>query len=271
MSETNSFCSGKSCRSRVADGLDPRSIAPGATICNACCDAMVRDLIALPDLHEECAEFLSSARSSRERTSGGPLPGMPFNATVADVRYTIRSVLGAWCGLIVDERGLPHPGRCVQERAEFLRENIDWLARHSAAAEATNEISRLVRDARRMIDPNPPRRFAVGSCSVPRCSGTLIAVLGARDTLAAAEVMCDHDSGHRWSATTWLKERSSGSRNGGRWLSSSEISYAWQVPTGSVYRLASENKWRRKTASGRKYYYSMDVERTLKTVGRTSR
>jgi hypothetical protein len=49
-----------------------------------------------------------------------------------------------------------------------------------------------------------------------------------------------------------------------QWLSPSAISRLWSIAPGSVYRLASERRWRRRTRSGRVYYCIDDVEEALR-------
>ncbi|NED24766.1 hypothetical protein G3I37_07630, partial [Streptomyces anulatus] len=48
-----------------------------------------------------------------------------------------------------------------------------------------------------------------------------------------------------------------------RWLAPQDVSLLWRVPLGSVYRLASEQSWRRERRGGRSYYDEQDVRRTL--------
>jgi hypothetical protein len=46
-------------------------------------------------------------------------------------------------------------------------------------------------------------------------------------------------------------------------LSVADVVAIWRVPTGSVYRLASEHGWRRYRESGRTLYHPLDVSITL--------
>ena len=52
-----------------------------------------------------------------------------------------------------------------------------------------------------------------------------------------------------------------------QWLTPAQVSCVWSVPLGSVYRLASERRWRRHSGSGRAYYHAADVEKTLRGSG----
>jgi hypothetical protein len=44
-----------------------------------------------------------------------------------------------------------------------------------------------------------------------------------------------------------------------RWLAAADIARLWRRSTGTVYRLASEQGWRRITRTGRTYYAETDV------------
>ncbi|MBL3670743.1 hypothetical protein JL475_33230 [Streptomyces sp. M2CJ-2] len=47
------------------------------------------------------------------------------------------------------------------------------------------------------------------------------------------------------------------------WLTASDITRLWATPSGSVYRLASQREWRRRSQGGRTYYHEADVVRAL--------
>ncbi len=44
-----------------------------------------------------------------------------------------------------------------------------------------------------------------------------------------------------------------------RWLTAADISRLWTTPVGTVYRLASEEGWRRHSRSGHTYYAEEDA------------
>jgi hypothetical protein len=44
-----------------------------------------------------------------------------------------------------------------------------------------------------------------------------------------------------------------------RWLGAADIARLWTTTTGTVYRLASEQGWRRLTRAGRTFYAESDV------------
>ncbi|NDZ68021.1 helix-turn-helix domain-containing protein [Streptomyces cyaneofuscatus] len=46
-------------------------------------------------------------------------------------------------------------------------------------------------------------------------------------------------------------------------MTTADISTLWKIAPGSVYRMASEQGWRRRGHQGRTYYHEGDVLRTL--------
>ncbi|MFG2668430.1 hypothetical protein ACGFY6_29865 [Streptomyces sp. NPDC048387] len=269
-------CQGEGCRRRAADGRARRRTAEGGRLCRACRERLDAGLAQLAHLYEECGRMLSAAApgSLRERTTGGDLPGLPFNGAAADVRAKMVSVLGSWSGLVAQERRLPSPPRTVAALSAFLRRNGEWLAAHPAAAEATEEIARLVRAGRRAAFPEPARSIRLGACPESGCSGSLTAsVHGAgreMDDEAGRAVVCDGDPAHRWTSDQWSglsRSMESGRAAAApgtaaateRWLTAADIARLWHTPTGTVYRLASEHKWRRRNRAGRTYYNETDV------------
>jgi hypothetical protein len=271
----------------------------------------------LPELYRDCERVLggAAAKGLRERTSGGPLPGMPFNPAAAETRAAILGVLGSWSGLVAQQRGLVPPERSVGPLTVFLLRHADWLAGHPAVAEATREVDRLVGRARRVAHPEQVRRIALGACVEPGCDGRLSAVVRSGGASAAhPTVQCDAQPRHNWAGHQWthLRRRMPqtagntrtvpdtrtvpGTRTGAsaagtvsspgtvpsaqtvhtatatttaasaddiavteRWLTAADISRLWSTPVGTVYRLASEQRWRRRHGSNRTYYSEADA------------
>ncbi|MFF4583220.1 hypothetical protein [Streptomyces sp. NPDC001389] len=273
------LCQGEGCRRPEADGRSRRRTADGGRLCRPCRERLDAGLAELAHLYEECGRMLAGAApgSLRERTTGGDLPGLPFNGAAADVRARMVSVLGSWSGLVAQERGFASPPRTVAALTAFLRRNGDWLAAHPAAAEATEEIARLVRAGRRAAFPEPTRSIRLGACPESGCAGSLTVAVrdtdrdfgrdADRDTDRA--VVCDADPAHRWTSDQWSRlslSMESGGRSAApraaateRWLTAADIARLWHTPTGTVYRLASEQKWRRRNRAGRTYYNETDV------------
>ncbi|WP_158920617.1 hypothetical protein [Streptomyces sp. NBRC 109706] len=252
-------------------------------MCPTCVLRLTRGLTRLPRLYHECGLLLGGSDRPRESTSGGgSLPGLPFNTAAAEARATILGVLRSWAGLVVRERAVAAPRDTVGDIAEFLIRQARWLAAHEAAGALSEEVEREVRRAQHVTDPSPGRRVRVGTCAVARCEGVLTATVRADRPDTPVEVGCDAVSSHRWSAQEWIAlhrvASPGGARRDGqavtepvvRWLSARDISRLWRIASGSVYRHASEQRWRRRTVNGRTFYHGGDVLRSL-GVGSASR
>lgn len=288
-------CAGAGCRHREAAGQAAYPAVPGSRLCRSCRERLVRELRRLPALHEECARRLDmSADRERDRVSGGSLPGLPLNAAAVEARSAIVSVLASWSAAVAQERGVAAPGRVVERLAEFLLRHADWLAAHPAAGEFSQEVARLARRAARVIDPGSSRRLAIGDCVEDGCPGRLTAAVRPDQPDVPAEITCDACAGHRWFGHQWLQlSRLLGARTdagvaggaaaagacaGGlpaaakaprtRWFSAADVARLWNIPSGTVYRHASQRQWRRRTKQGRTYYHEADVHATLSALRR---
>ncbi|WP_461027872.1 helix-turn-helix domain-containing protein, partial [Streptomyces sparsus] len=263
------LCAGVVCRRRESTGEGRRRAFGGSRLCPACQGRLSAEIRQLPRLHAACEDLLGGGRTGpAERTSGGHLPGMPFNEAACEARWAILGTLGGWAGLVAEQRGLRPPERAPNTLADFLGRHLAWLAGHGAVHELTAEISQLVRRARRVVDPDPVRRVPVGACAEPGCAGTLAALVRPDAPGGSAEIRCDADPEHRWAGHEWtrlgLRMRQSAAGHRGTparvgWLSAAEIARLWDVPPGSVYRLASERGWRRRSEGGRTRYHEADV------------
>lgn len=261
------------CQLRHESGRSRHRVLAGCRICSVCRDKLTSGLGALTGLYAECGRLLDAsgggAGQLRAKISARLAPGLPFNARAAETRTEILDVLESWSAMLADERRVSQPRRGVVDLTGFLRRHVDWLAAHPAAAEATEEVARLVRSARRVVDPLRVRRVPIGTCVERGCDGQLHAVVSLNESSAPAEISCDADAQHNWSEHQWYElsrqlaqEPGSGSRPP-RWLSVADISRLWRIPSGSVYRFASEREWRRHKQAGRTYYHAGDVQDTL--------
>lgn len=264
------LCHGEGCRGGDADGRPGRRTAAGSRLCRSCREHLDAGLAELAHLYEECGRVLGGASpgSLRERTTGGELPGLPFNGAAADVRARMVSVLGSWSGLVAQQRGFTPPPRTVADLTAFLLRNAGWLAAHPVAGEVTEEIARLVRAGRRAAFPDPTRTIRLGTCPEPGCPGALALAVRTATRSAGPAIVCDADPGHRWTSEQWSglsRSMESGGTSGAaapateRWLTAADIAQLWHTPTGTVYRLASEQRWRRQGRAGRTYYNEGDV------------
>jgi hypothetical protein len=280
-------CEGIACRGRgEAPGHPPKLAAAGTRLCPTCTRHLTDDLIRLPRLYHECGLLLGgSGQRLRERTSGGgSSPGLPFNTAAADARTAILGVLRSWAGLVVEERAVTAPRDTVAAVAEFLTRHTEWLAAHEAVAELSAEIARAVRRARHVIDPSRSQGMRIGACPAADCQGTLTAAVRSDQADTRVAISCTAVASHRWSAQEWMAlDRGTPAdpaeqpavpqpaaaaapvASAVRWLSAKDISLLWAIPTGSVYRHASEQQWRRRTGKGRTFYHGHDVLQSLGT------
>ncbi|MFI2242281.1 hypothetical protein [Streptomyces chrestomyceticus] len=249
---------------------------PGSRLCRACLAHLLADLGRLPGLYETCGQLLGghSPAATRERTSGGPLPGMPFNTTAADIRSAILGVLGSWARLVTEARAVTPPGRTARTLASFLAGHAEWLAAHPAAGDAAAEVAQLVRRAERLTVP-ARRLITIGRCPEEGCPGLLRSAVDPEGPHAPSEVRCDADPAHRWTGDRWaqlsrrLRAGDPGRAGGATmtWLTAADISRLWGVALGSVYRLAGEGNWRRRRLGRRTYYHEGDVRQTCEKRG----
>lgn len=273
------LCAGIGCRRRCETGRVRRRVVAGSRLCRACRDELAAGLESLPGLYNECGRQLGGSDQPRDNTPHGKasrghatsscsMPGMPFNAAAADVRTRILGVLGSWSGMVTEERRVTAPNRSVKALVTFLSRHVDWIAAHVAATEATDEVARLVRAARRVAYPNPVRQVAIGGCVEVGCSGELVAFVHPQAPLLPAEIRCNVDPCHSWLERHWMQlshrmGTASSIVTATRWLSAADISRLWGIPPGSVYRLASEQQWRRRNQARRTYYHEVDVRQTF--------
>lgn len=261
-------CDGAACRRRETDGRARELAVAGSRLCPTCRLRLTHDLRRLPRLHDECGQLLTGADRPRDRTSGGGgAPGLPFNTAAAEARSSIVSTLRSWAALVVEERRVGAPPDDPAEIADFLLRHCGWLLDHEAAGELSDEVARCVRRAGHVIDPTPRRRVPVGDCVVRDCGGVLTAAVRRGGADPAVEVGCDTEPAHRWSGQEWLRrdDRPGTERAEPvvRWMSARDIAALWGTAPGSVYRHASEARWRRRAVNGRTYYHEQDVRASL--------
>ncbi|NLU68569.1 hypothetical protein [Streptomyces sp. HNM0574] len=253
---------------------------------------MAAEIRELPRLYGACEQILGGGKGHEvpSSTPRGPATGMPFNNAASEVRSAILSTLGSWSALVAEERRMPRPRRTVRDLAAHLERHHDWLCRHPAAGELSEEVSRLARWAFRVADPDPQRRIPVGTCVEVGCRGAMAAFVRPDAPGSMAEIRCDADPDHRWAGDEWMRlghrmlhnrqappatsvaaavaevgTRAAAGRGEPRvaWLSAKDIAHLWRIAQGSVYRIAGEHAWRRRSRGGRTYYHGGDVSRSL--------
>lgn len=276
-SAAHHLCHGAACRQRHdAGGADgERRAENGSLLCAPCRNGLERDLRQLPRFYRACGDVLGGTRMPsglRERTSGGPLPGLPFNTAAAEARTAMLAVLGSWASLVVEGRKVHPPRRCVDEMVDFLLRHITWLCVHPAIGDATAEVAQLIHSARRVTELPDLRRVPVGSCPIRDCGGELTATIRGTAPASEAQIQCSTDPAHQWSSREWAQLRQltrategGAPSTGVAWLSASDISSMSGLPTGRVYQLANKDRWRRQARRGRVYYHEGDALRTLQS------
>jgi hypothetical protein len=256
------WCKGPDCRTG-AQGRASLAV-DGLGLCTRCMGGLTTRLKQLPELYHDCERALGggTATGLRERTTGGSLPGLPFNEAAAEVRGAILTTLASWSGLVADQRGLSAPRRDATELCAFLVRHARWMAAHPAAAEMTEEVARLVKAAHRVTRSGPQRRIALGACVEAECGGQLVASLsGHAASTNTATIQCDAEPSHRWAGRHWseILGRVAEKTAAERWFTAQELAWLWSTPLGTVYRMASEQGWRRRKQSGRVYYAEADA------------
>ncbi|MEU6226840.1 hypothetical protein [Streptomyces sp. NPDC047042] len=121
----------------------------------------------------------------------------------------------------------------------------------------------------------------------PRRTGAELGHGGGKRTGRGAGIVCSRNDGHAWAPWEWVALRSRLAPTGTPvlpaavdesapgpapatvlWLAAGDIARLWEVSTGTVYRLASERRWRRRSRAGRTFYHAEDVRGTFAERGR---
>ncbi len=241
-------------------GGEPGLAVDGLRVCRACRRGFTADLHTAPGLYRACERVLTNSPRPQEKVSGRPAYGIALNSAAVEARARLAGVLASWCDLVVAERACAAPPRSVDEHARFLIRHADWLCAHAAVGDAVAEVAELTRAAHRVAYPSWTRKLRVGSCVEPGCGGSLMAFLRF-DQQLPSEVVCDADEDHTWPAHLWqeLDRRVHDRKRTDRWLSAADVASLWSLSTSNVYRLASEDEWRRRTVGRRVFYHEADV------------
>ena len=135
-------------------------------------------------------------------------PGLNLDHRVVCCRSDMRNVTTTWARVVIEERSVHAPQDTIGHVCAFLSAHLDWSLRQPWGHQHALDLIGVWETGRSLLDPNPVRVFAVGSC--PECSGTLIAYIRPVDSLLPAEVVCDAspvEDGflvHAWTADKWL-------------------------------------------------------------------
>lgn len=153
----------------------------GTRLCAGCVNQVMQELLALPELYEQCGSILvRQCRPGTERVRGsGPGP-VNLNHAALSARDDIMVILASWASLVVDERGLlVRPRRDATSLSKFLIAQLEWLADHQAAADVVAEIHDVFDAAVDAVDPGSAMNVVVGRCEQRGCQGvTRVAARG---------------------------------------------------------------------------------------------
>ncbi len=188
-------------------GCQPALARDGLWLCGRCTDHIGTDATRAAELHGELALVLAGTGSGGgPRVSGGGLAaGIALNEAAVTARTQIESVLGSWCRMIAEERGLSAPAPHITALGAYIHLHREWLAAHGAAADACGEIRGLVTLARPIAQPSGTRSIHIGACPGrdEPCDGKLRARLRGEASLLPHTVTCDEDETHSWTADQW--------------------------------------------------------------------
>ncbi|HZN76084.1 MAG TPA: hypothetical protein VFC00_31010 [Micromonosporaceae bacterium] len=273
------LCAATDCDRRAADGLQ---------LCWGHTHGIEKDAPRCAHLHDDLALVLTATGGPGASGFDG---GVSINLAAADARALIRTTLTGIALHIAHKRGIRLPGSHRLQRppagvhgphnriwqpntnkhalGAYIATHHLWLAaNHPIAAD---RLDHATREGRHAAYPNGTRTIDIGHCPDETdgqpCTGKIRALIRDEDNLLPSAVHCDTNLEHTWNADQWRTlGRTLGIRQT-RYLSALEIAIRYQRPVGTVYRLASQQQWRR-TDDGRRpvLYDTLDVQRTMSNL-----
>lgn len=176
----------------------------GLRLCGDCLRQARKNLTALPDLYEECVDYVfGGPRNPTRQRVTGTREMAPLNDSAIETRSNITGVLASWASTVAEEKGVPAPGSSVGCLTDFLVAHLDWLAGHPAAVHFADETENLVAQARRTVDPAPDARLVtLGLCVEPGCAEILSAAAPGQRIAAEQGISCT--AGHSWKTHEWF-------------------------------------------------------------------
>lgn len=273
------LCAAQTCDRRAADGLQ---------LCWGHTHGIQRDAGRAAHLHDDLALVLTATGGPGGAFDGG----VSLNLAAAQARTLIRQTLTATALHIAHERGIwlpgthrtvrlppgvhgPHnriwrPNTNKHALAGYIATHAPWLAANLPTA--ADRLDHTIREGRTAAYPNGTRTIDIGHCpdedhDGQPCTGKIRALIRDEDNLLPSAVHCNTNPEHTWTADQWRTlGRTLGIRQT-RYLSALEIAIRYQRPVGTIYRLASQQQWRR-TDDGRRpvLYDTLDVQRTMSNL-----
>jgi hypothetical protein len=157
-----------------------RPIHDTAVICRTCGEDVRTELGHVAAYHGLAYDLqLAMARQSRLGARDGSRPteaAVPFDSRASGVADKLKNTLVGWARIVADETGADLPADDLARIAGWLGPRIGWLRYHEDGAEAYGDVTRGVREVRRIID-RPPDKSYVGPCD---CGADLYAKIDAR-------------------------------------------------------------------------------------------
>jgi hypothetical protein len=181
-------------------GVCGRPTPDNATVCPRCAHVLDADIadVAAPRglaydldiaLGRRTHTALTATEVAEEKRAPGVLPAnpLPYNPRASAVAGELARVLRRWAYVVKDGTGDTYPPRRMVDLAGWLRPRVGWLRHHEAGADAYEQITGAVHEARRVID-RPADKLYAGPCD--ECGRDLYAGID------AAYVRCGNVDGH---------------------------------------------------------------------------
>lgn len=255
------------------DCRGPRQAAPGLYLCGYHTTMVSTNALRLAELYVELEAVLALPERHGEPVKVSSDHGTVLNERASETMTEIRAVMVSWCLLVAEERGIAKPADRIDLIATYIVTHHEWLSAHAAAGDCAGELDDLRRKAWAVAHPSGARVFDVGQCPAPGCPATVRVILRDSDSLLPSVLRCDakHDDGcdcgtcppHEWPASAW-RQLGKGLTRG--WMTAAEVAAEHRLPMAEVYRLASEQQWRRADQKRPVLYRTEDVLATLRGV-----
>lgn len=193
----------------------PRLAANGLKVCSTHQRKTIEAIAALPNLYQMLAEYLTNGSSSAtgEFVRSTPTPGLNLNTRVSTARTDILNHLHCWARIGIDEGPwTSSPNDTPLNIATWIVTRNDWYLNQDWTEEFVRESIDLQHTSQRLQQPTTIKRFTVGPCPEPDCTGTLITELRREDDLLPSLIWCDiaqndPETGkqtHLWTPDKWL-------------------------------------------------------------------
>ena len=183
---------------------------PGLDVCQSHADRCRKALQDLPGVYFLLAQQLNPTSSAGAKVTASKNPGLDLDPRVVTCRADITNILSTWCRTGVEDGPFQElPPDDVGWMSAWLLQRLDWFLAQRFGHAFVLDVVGPWETGRRLLDPNPVRRFPVGPC--PSCTGVLIAELRPADDLLPPFVICDrspvddqNEPTHKWTADRWM-------------------------------------------------------------------